>query len=318
MLASRGGRPIRIDIEGEQRLSFAHPNVLPEAATTSFQVHFQTPARAFARYYNAACLASAPLVAVAANSPFLFGRALWDETRIPLFEQAVASGAAPGEPPSRVCFGDDWLTGDASALFRDNLRFHALLPNLVDAPARALAHLRLHGGTIWRWNRPIAQIDAEGRLTLRVEQRVMPAGPSIVDMAANAALYVGLAHGLATAPEPPENGVYFALAKANFHQACRHGLAAELRWTDGRRWPVKDLLAERLLPLARAGLAALRIDDQDSDRLLGVIGARADSERNGAHWQRAFVARHGPDFGALVRTYRDWQRSGLPVHQWDC
>jgi len=317
VLAARDGRPIRLDIRGRERLALAHPDVMLEAATTSFQVHLQAPASQAVRYHNAAVLLSAPMVAVSANSPFLFQASLWDETRIPLFEQAVDTSDPAHPEDCRVTFGEDWVREGLHEVFEDNLqRFAPLLPVLSDAPPGQLRHLRLHNGTIWRWNRPLVGFDDTGTPHLRIEHRVMPAGPSLVDMIANAALFYGCARVLATLPKPPEAMLDFGAVREDFYRAARDGLQAHIRWLDGRTHPVRALLEDELLPMARAGLAALGIDQADAGRYLDVIAGRVRTGQNGAAWQRAHLDAHGRDFMTLVANYLEHQRSGVPVHEW--
>ena len=319
VLRLRRGRPIELDIAGRERLRTTHHDVMLEAATTSFQIHLQVDPGEAQRCYNAAVIAAGPMVAASANSPFLFGRDLWDETRVPLFEQSVNTegGGAPGRNPNRVTFGEDYARGGLPGLFRENLeRFPVLLPALLDEPPEALAHLRLHNGTIWRWNRPLVGFDARGRPQLRIEHRVVPAGPSAADALANAALFYGLVAHLARQSPAPEARLPFAAARANFYRAARHGLAAELAWWEGGRRPAARLLAEWGCPAAREGLAALGVAAADIERYLGIIEQRVAAGRNGAAWQRAWRARHGPDMGALTLAYLARQHDDRPVHQW--
>ncbi|MGE0384193.1 MAG: glutamate--cysteine ligase [Gammaproteobacteria bacterium] len=317
VLAARGGRPIALAIGGIESLALTHADVMLEAATTSFQVHLQTPAAALPRYYNASALLAAPLVAVAANSPFLFGRALWHETRIPLFEQAVDCGDGIHCTRGRVTFGEDWLPADPTAVFRDNLRdYEPLLPLCAETPAGRFAHLRLHNGTIWRWIRVLPGFDDAGRPHLRIEQRVMPAGPSVIDMIANAALYFGATHWLATRPQPPEEQVAFVTARENFYESARAGMNARIAWIDGRSYPAPDLLREELVPRAGEGLRALGLGEDEIDRYLGVIRGRLRCSQNGALWQLAHADRHSRDLFRLTADYLECQRSGMPVHEW--
>ncbi|MEF8708103.1 MAG: hypothetical protein V5B38_04145 [Candidatus Accumulibacter propinquus] len=227
---------------------------------TSFQVHLQTPAGEAARTYNASLLLAAPLVALAANSPFLFERALWHETRIPLFEQAVDCCDPEHPEHLRVTFGSGYLDADPTACFAENLSsYTVLLPFAVPSPIQSYAHLRLHNGTIWRWNRMLIGFDDKDQPHLRVEQRVMPAGPSIIDMIANAAFL--LRRGVHAGPAAGGAGVAVALRgrAREFlpRRAC--GLGARLVWFDGREVSAVDLLERQLLPLAREGLMRLEL-----------------------------------------------------------
>lgn len=317
ILSARDGRPLRLDIRGDDRLNIAHPNVLLEAAATSFQVHFQMPAERLVRAYNASCLVSAPMVALAANSPYLFQCALWDETRIPLFEQAVDTSPLTGDAPRRVTFGESWLEDGLLECFEDNLsRFPPLLPQLFDEPPEHLHHLRLHNGTIWRWNRPLVAVDDEGAVTLRLEHRVLPAGPTVIDMLANAACYVGLAQALSSLDQPPESRLPFVDARTNFYEAARRGLDAEFRWLDGRVIGCRSLLLDTLLPLADDGLSALGVSAAVRRRYLDVVRARVAGGQTGARWQRAYIHEHGRNFADLLAAYCAHQREGMPVHEW--
>lgn len=319
VLKARGGRPLTLDIDGIERLATTHDDVMLEAATTSFQVHLQVPAGQIARYLNASMLLSAPLVALSANSPFLFGRALWHETRIPLFEQSVDCGDASDVSDRRVSFGHSYVGADVIDYFADNAaRYPVLLPLVSDAPPADFAHLRLHNGTVWRWNRLLIGFDdapGGGRSPhLRIEQRVMPAGPSLIDMMANAAFYYGAAHMLARRPLPPESTLPFERTRANFYTAARDGLQAQLAWIDGRSGTASDVL-QQLVPLAREGLHQLEVDAADIDRYLDVISMRLKTRQNGAAWQLAHHAKHR-DLYRLTADYLAHQRSGLPVHEW--
>lgn len=316
VLEARGGRPLTLDIAGSEPLRVTQANVMLEAATTSFQVHLQVPASEAARYLNASIVLSAPLVALAANSPFVFGRTLWHETRIPLFEQAVDCGDGTHAEHRRVTFGSGYLGADPTHCFAENVaHYPVLLPLESDAPAHAYAHLRLHNGTIWRWNRMLIGFDRGGAPHLRIEQRVMPAGPSIIDMIANAAFYYGAVRRLASAANPPESTLPFASARENFYQAARDGLKSRIVWLDGRHGTVGDLLEQELLPLAREGLSELDIACDDIERYLDVIAARLRNQRNGTAWQLDHYAKHR-DFLRLTADYLEHQRSGMPVHEW--
>ena len=313
ILALRNGAPVLVDIEGSDTLRLSHDDVMLEAATTSFQIHLQCQPELAARTYNAALIASAPMVALAANSPFLFGKSLWAETRIPLFEQAVSVGP---RMPARVSFGNGYADESLFEVFNENLAEHPiLLPSPTGEPAYKLSHIRLHNGTIWRWNRPLLGFDFDGQPHLRIEHRVVPAGPTIPDCIGNAAAYLGLVRALMDAETPIESELDFAAARYNFYAAARQGLDAPLRWRRGMRG-ARELLLEELLPAANAALAKLDIPDDDIDRFLGIVTRRVESNTNGAAWQRRWVEKHGADFGALTNAYVEAQQSGEPVHEW--
>ena len=310
----RRGRALTLNISGHEHLQSKHHDVMLEAAATSLQVHLQVTADSAARYYNAAIIASAALVAASANSPYLFGKDLWDETRIPLFEQAVDLGA----PARRVTFGSDYAKDGLACCFHENSEHYpVLLPLTVDEPPEHMAHLRLHNGTIWRWNRPLLGFDDDGTPHLRIEHRVIPAGPTFTDMLANIAFFYGLCTALATRPTAPETVIPFATARDNFYEAARRGLDSVVHWDDGRRWPIGQLLQKELLPMARQGMEHLGVDAASIGAHLDLIEARVAGGQNGTAWQRKFVRHHGRDMQALTLAYQERQRSDEPVHRWD-
>ena len=315
MQRQRGGRPVTMDIDcadpAGAHLRSTHTDVMLEAATTSFQVHLQVPWERISATLNASLILSGPLVALSANSPFLFGKPLWHETRIPVFEQAFEDGA----DLRRVTFGSGYAGADPTAIFAENLEgYPLLLPLAGDAAPERLSALRLHNGTIWRWNRLLAGTDEDGTPHLRIEQRVMPAGPSVMDMLANAAFYLGAAHMLAKQAADGEGLMPFERARANFHACAKCGIDAEISWLDGRMHPVRAVLAG-LAKLAREGLAEQGASDAVIDRYIDVIDLRIASGRNGAAWQLAHFARHA-DLFRLTADYLEHQRSGMPVHEW--
>lgn len=320
LLRLRQGRPFQLDIKGRDLLRLAHTDVMLEAAATSFQIHLQMEPQKIARYYNASLLASAPMVGATANSPYLFNKDLWDETRIPLFEQAISVFPEDGgdfAPWQRVSFGSGFIRESLFEYFlRNEESYPLLLPEQLDEDPMRFAHVRLHNGTIWNWNRPLIGFNGKGMPHLRIEHRTVAAGPSLVDTIANATLYYGLSSGLGDLPTPPEQSLSFEQARQNFYNAARYGLDAEVIWLSGRKVPLRALLLEELIPLARDALISLEIDKQDIQRYLGVMEQRVTSKRNGAYWQRAYVSRYGADMQALAGAYLERQQGGQPVHEW--
>jgi gamma-glutamyl:cysteine ligase YbdK (ATP-grasp superfamily) len=318
VLAARGQQPLKLDIGGHEHLESLHTDVMLEAATTSFQIHLQVPLARVREYFNAAILASAPLVGVAANSPFLFGKDLWSETRIPLFEQAVDVGGYRGAahgPVHRVSFGTGYAQHGIAEQFEENLQhFPVLLPILSETPPEEFAHLRLHNGTLWRWNRALVGFDPDGTPHVRIEHRVMPAGPSLVDMIANAAFFYGLAESFVE--EHWERNIPYPQAKDNFYQVARHGLHGSVVGRDGEKRRLDAWVLHELLPLAEAGLRRLGLAGTDIGYYLGIVERRTATGLTGSEWQRRFIARHPKDFAALTREYLNHQRTGDPVHQW--
>jgi gamma-glutamyl:cysteine ligase YbdK (ATP-grasp superfamily) len=314
VLRLRQGRPIRIDIDGPEPLHREHGDVMLEAAATSFQLHYMVDAPQAAHAFNLSKMLAAPMVAMAANSPYLFGHELWEETRIPLFEQAVSVGGS--DYSKRVTFGIRYARESIFECFDANChRYPVLLPMLMDEPPEQLAHLRLHNGTIWRWVRPLIGFSDDGSPHVRIEQRVLPAGPSNCDNIANAAFYFGALAELLASEPALETVLPFAQANTNFYAAARYGLTARVEWA-GAEGELGTLCTEQLLPLASRGLARLGLDRPEIDHWLGILRARVEGRATGAAWQRAWVERHGRDFNGLVQAYAEQQQTGRPVHLW--
>jgi gamma-glutamyl:cysteine ligase YbdK (ATP-grasp superfamily) len=329
------GEDIRIAIDGPEQLLTHADSITPEAACTSVQLHLQVSPDTFASYWNAAQAICGVQVALAANSPFLFGRQLWQETRITLFEQATDTRPEElkqqGVRP-RVWFGERWITS-VFDLFEENIRyFPALLPicededplaAFEDGVSPALEEMSLHNGTIYRWNRPVYAV-VDGTPHLRVENRVLPAGPSVADTMANAAFYYGLVRALAEAQRPIWTQMSFATAAENLHAAARHGMDAQLYWPGVGEAPAAELVLRRLLPLARAGLSDLGVGSEHADRLLGIIEQRCLTGQTGAAWQVATAdafATHGSAsrweaLRLMTNRYIEHMHTNQPVHTW--
>ncbi|GAB4212942.1 MAG: glutamate-cysteine ligase family protein [Synechococcales cyanobacterium] len=318
ILQGRQGMPIQMDIGGWERFTASHPDIMLEAATTSFQIHIQVDPEHIVRYYNAAQLVAAVMVGVSANSPYFCGVDLWAESRIPVFEQSIDSAdyAAFGRQP-RVSFGQGYLShlGDYFRANRDS--YPPLLPVDLSESRDPLAHLRLHNGTIWQWNRPLIGFDEHGIPHVRLEHRAVPAGPTVADMIANAALFYGLVAALASQADPPEEQIPFACARRNFYRVAEAGLGTTIEWLDNTSIALPQLLLDQLIPLAEQGLAQLQIDPQDRAHYLGIMEERVASGQTGAAWQRAFMAKHGRDPAHLTQAYWQRQESGSPVHTWE-
>jgi hypothetical protein len=329
------GEDLDIRIDGIDRLATTTDTIAPEAACTSTQFHLQVSPAQFAAYWNAAQTIAGVQVALGANSPLLFGKELWRETRIPLFEQATDTRSeeikAQGVRP-RVWFGERWITS-VFDLFEENVRyFPALLPicdgsDPAEIMARGdtpeLSELRLHNGTIYRWNRPIYAV-VRDRPHLRVENRVLPAGPTVVDMIANGAFYFGLVRMLAEADRPVWSQMSFSAAEENFHACARHGIDASVFWPGLGYVPVTELVLRRLLPMAREGLDRWGVSAGERDRLLGIIEQRCLTHRNGATWQVETLHAleddgnldRGDALREMLRRYLPLMHENLPAHEW--
>jgi hypothetical protein len=324
----------RIQIAGDDPLELASDDVALEGANSSFQVHLRVDPAEFTRTYNAAQLATAPVLAVSGNSPTFLGHRLWEETRIALFKQSIDDRhrGGPRRRPARTALGTGWLRGGPLELFTESVRLHQpLLPALRQlplpvsgGPAPPLDELRLHQSTVWRWNRAIYDPTSGGHL--RIEMRALPAGPTVIDMLANAAFLIGLSLWLAGQDQRWTYALPFERADHGFYRAAQHGLSARLTWPAGRRDQTRTLTAAKLVPelvpAARQGLLHVGVTAEEADGLLGVIAARAATGQTGAAWQRATLAaaerRHNRDraLALMLDRYLHCAHTGLPVHTW--
>jgi gamma-glutamyl:cysteine ligase YbdK (ATP-grasp superfamily) len=332
--------PFRLDIDGDDPLLMDCDSVTFEGAATSLQLHLRVAPRDFAPLFNAIQLATAPAIALAANSPIFIGHRLWNETRVALFKQAVDERDALAKQSQRlprVGFGTHWLREGAFELFREAVEiFPPLLPVLDKEDPLAcleaggipkLQEIRLHQGTVWSWNRPVYDPADGGHL--RIELRALPSGPTMTDMLANSAFLVGLAYGLVPEIETLTDRFGFADAHANFYRAAQEGLDAELIWPDGAagvaapgdRIRAAELVLE-LIGAAQRGLRIHGVDATDSDPLLEVIAGRAQSGQSGAVWQRRMLEVLEPGrpsaaaLSQLVQRYVLLSNEGTPVHTW--
>lgn len=329
----RGG-PGQYQIRGIDELFLKHDSIMLEGCNTSFQTHFQVSPEEFPRYYNIAQVVAAPCLAAATNSPILFGKRLWRETRIALFQQAVdtrSSNLYLREMRPRVHFGTDWVDESVMEIFKEDIsRFRVLLTTeLGEDPLEVLNQggvpnlmaLQLHNGTVYRWNRACYGI-TDGKPHLRIENRVLPSGPTVVDEIANAVFWFGLVAGLAEEYQDVSRDMDFDDARHNFFAAARDGLASQFVWLDGRKRPAHELILDTLLPRAESGLRETDVDDDAIERYLGIIQERVESQQTGAQWQLDSVAKmknvgsRAERLGALTRGMVERQRDGAPVHEW--
>ena len=332
VIRSRGG-PFSIYIKGLDEFHLTHDNIMMESCNTSFQIHYQTSADDFVRDYNLAQAITAPVLAVAVNSPLLFGKRLWQETRVALFQHSTDGRSRPQlarSHPARVSFGDKWLEHSVIALFHDQIsRFRPIMltepdedPFLVlargDTPK--LSALSLHNGTVWRWNRACYGV-LDGIAHLRIENRALPSGPTVADEIANAAFFAGLMLALPDEYGDVAQRMAFDDAKANFFRAARHGLDAQFNWIEGQSYSAATLILDHLLPLARAGLKNAEVATEDADKYLDIIKERARSRQTGARWiMRSFAAMSDAPLEQrrrrLAATMLECQKKDRPVHLW--
>jgi CBS domain-containing protein len=322
-------------IRGIDELFCTHDNVMLESCNTSFQLHLQVGPEEFAFLYNIAQLVTAPLLAAAVNSPVLLGKRLWNETRVALFQQSVDARSEVHQKRGgrrRVSFGDAWLNESVMEIFKEDIaRFRAVLSTDVehDAVARVergeapdLTALRLHNGTVYRWNRACYGVH-DGQAHLRIENRVLPAGPTLIDEMANAAFFYGLMAACAEEYGDVRKRLGFADVKANFVAAARLGLKAQFSWIGDRSVPADELILDELLPMAYAALVDRGIDSSDVDRYLGVLHDRVESGQTGSQWMLDSLANLESSGRTMDERMRiltaatiDRQTTTEPVHTW--
>lgn len=333
LIGLRGG-PLSIHIKGLDELHLTHDNIMMESCNTSFQIHFQSSPSEFTNHYNVAQAITAPVLAAAVNSPLLFGHRLWQETRVALFQHSTderSYSQLARSHPTRVSFGDRWLQNSVVELFHDQIcRFRPIMivqPDedpfevLSRGETPLLSALCMHNGTVWRWNRACYGVK-DGMGHLRIENRALPAGPTIVDEIANAAFFAGLMVAL-----PQEYGdisarMSFDDAKLNFFRAARHGLDAHFQWIDGQSYSATSLILDHLLPLARQGLRSAEVSASDIDKYLGVIRERVQKKQTGARWMTKSLAAMPSAIPkdvvnrTLTAAMLACQKQGEPVHRW--
>jgi len=331
----RGG-PFSIHIKGVDELQLSHDNIMMESCNTSFQIHFQTSPAEFAAHYNVAQAITAPLLAAAVNSPVLFGHRLWQETRVALFQHSTDERSRPQlarSHPTRVSFGDAWLEHSVISLFHDQIcRFRPIMISqpeedpfqvLARGEIPSLSALRMHNGTVWRWNRACYGV-ANGVAHLRIENRALPSGPTIQDEIANAAFFAGLMLALPQEYGDISRRMVFEDAKSNFFRAARHGLEAHFKWVDGESVSATSLILDQLLPLARAGLKQAKVEASEIDKHLGLLEERVRSGQTGSQWMLKSLARlnnihrsNDVRTRVLTSTILTRQKEGKAVHDWE-
>lgn len=331
----RGGK-FRMSIKGLDELIIEHDSVMLEACNSSFQVHLQVGPDEFARMYNIAQVLAGPLMAVSANSPLAFGRRLWAETRVALFRYSVDTRnheRLKRETEARVSFGTRWVKSSVAEIYKEDFaRFRTLVGTNLDEDPMALLDrgeipqfkaLRLHNGTVYRWNRACFGI-TEGKAHLRIENRIMPSGRrTTFDEMANAAFWFGMMHEMGAREEDVTRRIEFDQAGANFYTAAREGIGAHFEWLDGHTFTAQRLILDQLLPIAESGLRRAGVDDAHASKYLAIVEERARTARTGAAWQaRSWnsLRDRGTKLersNALVAATLRRQMAARPVAQWE-
>jgi len=329
----RGG-PFEFRIEGADELITKHDSIMFEGCNTSFQVHFQVSPEAFVNSYNWAMAISGPVLAAATNSPILLGKRLWHETRIALFQQSVDSRSSIDdlrEKSSRITFGNSWVKKSITEIFQEDIaRYRVVIGTEIKEDSLKLLDkgripileaLQMHNGTVYKWNRACYGV-TNGKPHLRIENRILPAGPTIVDEIANAAFWLGLMNGIPEKYNSVANIMEFDLAKLNFLRAAQTGIETHFRWFGGKLVPADKLILKELLPLSKRGLEKARIAPEEIEHYLGIIEERVRRKRTGAKWilnSFANLRKQNEIYEACVAitagiVHR--QKTGEPVSQW--
>jgi gamma-glutamyl:cysteine ligase YbdK (ATP-grasp superfamily) len=312
------GQRMKIHIEGKETLSITPESLAINGLISAFQLHIQVGLSQSVQYYNVAQAIAGIVLAISANSPFLFGHYLWSDTRVASFDQAMTVPLFDRHRGFKCCvFGTNYLCNSFFELFDQNFQFFPrLLPEVFpDLSKELMFHVRRQNGVVYRWNRPVIDFNKELKPHLRIEHRGMPAGPTIIDMVANAAFFYGLLHYFAIQPVPITNLLSFNASRRNFFNAARLGLDAKFKWFADREINALKLL-EELLPLAYKGLAALGISPADINLYLGIIKKRIKCKVNGSQWQSGFIEKHGKDFYNMMMCYLENQYQERPVSEW--
>jgi CBS domain-containing protein len=329
------GTDYELRIDGIDELNILHDSPLLEACNTSFQVHLQVAPQNFVKLYNIAQAITGPTLAMCTNSPVLFGKRLWHETRIALFAQSIDNRKSKDHlrhKSARVNFGNNWLDKSILEIYKEDiLRFRILLgadieqnslESLKKGKTPKLQALQVHNGTVYRWNRPCYGISPNGKPHLRIENRVLGAGPTVLDEMANTAFWLGAMEGLADQVDDIRDHMSFDDARDNFMKGARSGMDCKFTWMNNQKITARDLTLEVLLPMAHHGLEKYNIDTSDIDKYLGVIEDRAKKHMNGSRWILQTFSKFQKEthkdesLTALTAAIYHNQKQSKPAHEW--
>lgn len=330
------GSSYELRLTGIDELLLQHDSPLLEACNTSFQVHLQIAPKDFVKMYNISQALAAPIIAISANSPIVFGRRLWHESRIALFQQSLDTRTTHDhmrERSPRVNFGNDWLKKSILEIYREDIaRFRVLISGDIEEDAIALINkgevpklraLQVHNSTVYRWNRPCYGISDNGKPHLRIENRVIASGPTVIDEMANSALWIGAMMAMNDKYDDITQHISFEDVRDNFGKAAKFGIDSKFTWFKDKKISASDLVLNEILPMAREGLKNNKVDKNDIAKYLDVIQERAESHMNGARWQlrtyTKFLKETNRDEAlcALTAAIVKNQEDGLPVHKWE-
>ena len=330
------GNSFELRLVGIDELLVKHDSPLLEACNTSFQVHLQVRPQDFVKMYNISQALAAPVMAIAANSPIVFGKRLWHENRIALFQQALDTRTTAyhmRERSPRVIFGTGWMENSIIEIYKEDIaRFRVLLSadveedslmKIYEKKVPKLRALQVHNSTVYRWNRICYGVSPNGKPHLRIENRVLPAGPTVADEMANAALWLGAVTGMAEVIDDIRDHISWEDARDNFSKAARVGIDSAFSWFNDGKIGACELVLKELIPIARQGLESRQVASEDIDRYLGIIEERAKRHMNGARWQlRAYTnlikeVNQDEALCVLTASMNKNQHREVPGHEWN-
>ncbi|OEK03202.1 CBS domain-containing protein [Roseivirga sp. 4D4] len=329
------GKDFELHLKGYDELNLKFDSVMLEACNTSFQVHLQVRPDEFVDQYNIAQLLAGPTVAVGSNSPMLFGKRLWHETRIALFQKSVDTRITNEhirDRSPRVMFGNSWLKNSVLDLFKEDIsRFRVMLMTGQEDASQTdfeqgitpkLKALSIHNSTVYRWNRPCYGISPNGKPHLRIENRVLPSGPTVLDEMANTAFWLGAMNGFKDHFQNIPDLIEFDQVKSNFYGAATQGMNAKVRWLNGQRLSMNELILKELLPIAKEGLIKNKVNTADIDKYLDVIKERVEANQNGTNWILKSYSHLAKDATkeeillSITSSMHKNQQANQPVHKW--
>jgi gamma-glutamyl:cysteine ligase YbdK (ATP-grasp superfamily) len=309
--------PIDINLEGFESIELQAESLAINGLLSAFQMHLQVGLSQSVRYYNIAQLLAGPILALSTNSPFFLNHILWHESRVFIFDETMTLNTFQDQKDFHCCvFGDDYLQSSFFELFKENIHFPFLIPEVIDFPTEKMNHVKQQNGVIYRWNRPVIDFDKAGVPHLRIEHRGPSSGPTVVDMVANAAFYYGLMQYYFESSEPIATILPFSKAKINFFNAAKYGLSASFYWGETHQQVQATVVLENLISFAKKGLLSLNIDKEDIEFYLNIIKKRLVTKTSGSRWQLQFVKQHGKDYTALLKAYLECQYNDIPVSEW--
>ncbi|MDX1627318.1 MAG: CBS domain-containing protein, partial [Fulvivirga sp.] len=323
-----------IRINGIDEISTTDFSNMFESCNTSFQIHYQLNPDEFVKKFNYALAIAAPVLAACTNSPILFAKRLWHETRIALFQQAVDTRESTehlAKADLRVPFGDEWLEEPLTQIFEKDLAKYKLFLKHKDpentkkvweqGKIPQLVNLQTFNSSIFHWTRPCYGV-LDGKPHLRIENRLLPAGPTIIDQVANTAFWTGLMHGMPDTYADLPNRMAFEDAKINTLKAARYGLTSQFRWIEGKKIKAAKLIEKELLPIAEKGLAKAKVHHGDVEKYLQIIRDRVQSEQTGSQWmldtwrELEMLETGEAKARSLTALIKKYQSDQKPVHQW--